>query len=485
MEKRPFDRIHNLSLRIARRFPVLLFVASCITAASSQETPLALDAKVDERVELVSIIFRLAGSQEYNDSRLANYTSDIDHYFGPYREHAAVKFARKMAEKKGIGYDAPMSLAVHLSPPPDLKPLVPFTEDMPARWDKEDALRFTRLAHGFYRKTHFEKFTAAHRGMYDLAEKRFRDGVLQNVDLGWYRRFFGEMPRGHFHVLLGMNAGSYGLKVRNAAGREDIFAMVGCWTKDETGNPTYDTGYLAAVIHEFAHSFVNPAVDQYWQRFASAQKVFEPVAERMQRLAYGDAKAMVYESLVRAATIFYDVAHGDPPMERNIRKERQIRSEQAFGFVWMEELCSLLEKYETSRDRYPRFQDFMPVVADFYTSLASRVNDELADFKNKCAHVTGLQPFANHDTQVDPGIKELTVTFDKLLDPAKGGYTYPGREGFEHYPFSGKLEFLPGNKAVKLRMDLKPSWSYEFVLIGFVTPDGYPLENYPADFHTK
>src|SRR5690348_4954484 len=40
---------------------------------------------VDERVEVLSIVFRLAGNSEYNMDRLKSYATDIDRYFSPYR----------------------------------------------------------------------------------------------------------------------------------------------------------------------------------------------------------------------------------------------------------------------------------------------------------------------------------------------------------------------------------------------------------------
>ena len=46
--------------------------------------------RVDERVELLSIVFRLAGNSEYNMNLLPAYTVEIDRYFAPYKDHPAV-----------------------------------------------------------------------------------------------------------------------------------------------------------------------------------------------------------------------------------------------------------------------------------------------------------------------------------------------------------------------------------------------------------
>src|SRR5215210_6592868 len=81
---------------------------------------------VDQRVELMAILFRLAGNREYNQGKLQPYVSEIDRHFGPFREHEAIKRAAEMREKIGIGFDTVMFLAVHMNNPYDLQERVPF-----------------------------------------------------------------------------------------------------------------------------------------------------------------------------------------------------------------------------------------------------------------------------------------------------------------------------------------------------------------------
>jgi len=52
-------------------------------AARADTSEIQLVPHVDERVELLSVVFRLAGNLEYNMSQLALYTTDIDRYFAP------------------------------------------------------------------------------------------------------------------------------------------------------------------------------------------------------------------------------------------------------------------------------------------------------------------------------------------------------------------------------------------------------------------
>ncbi len=59
-------------------FPVILLLGAQNALA---EEP-ALDVRVDPRVELFSVIFRLAGNPEYNQGKVASYVTDVEKHFG-------------------------------------------------------------------------------------------------------------------------------------------------------------------------------------------------------------------------------------------------------------------------------------------------------------------------------------------------------------------------------------------------------------------
>jgi hypothetical protein len=420
-------------------------------------------------------------------SQLSPYTTDIDRYFAPYKNRAAVTTAAKLAKDRDVGFDAVMAMAVHLTPPPDLAPIIPFSDRVPeGRWGKENATAFVSLLGDFYRDTNFRAFFAAHHELYDLAESRFAL-LLGQLDLGWYKRFYGTMPNGRFNLILGMNNGgaNYGPKVVFPDGREELFAIIGAATRDDAGRPTFDShsGYLSTIIHEFNHSFINFVVHEHTKEFGSAERVFKPVASQMHQNAYGTPEVMVDESLVRAAVILYFQSHGSDP----IQTRRRVLAEQAIGLVWMDDLCDLLRKYESDRQHYPTFQSFLPAVVEFYNSLAPRIDSKIAEFHERSVHVARVEPFPNHSENVDPEIKQLTIVFDKPLDPARGYSINYGSGGQDHFAISGKPQFAPGAKAITVPVELKPGWSYSFVLTGlaFGSPDGYPLESYEVSFKTK
>lgn len=449
-------------------------------AASQLPSP-----QVDQRVELLSIVFRLAGNPEYNMDTLPEYSGDIDRYFAPYKNHPAVKMARKLAEKQGLHFDAVMSMAISISQPPELKPLVPFSATIPEqRWGSESE-NFLALLRDFYRDSKFAEFYAAHAPMYKIAEDRFA-AILRSVNFDWYSQFYGSAPGLKYHVVLGFNngGGNYGPRLVYPDGRSELFSIVGCWTHDNVGTPIFPDGqgYRSIIVHEFNHSFVNPAVAAHWKEFGGAEPVFQAVAGKMQRMAYGNAQTMVDESLVRAGVILYFQSAGEDP-HRNLLR---IREEQRNGFVWMDELVGRLKTYEQERAKYPTFASYMPQIAAFYRDLAPRVPALLAAMDAQSANVVKIEPFANHAQDVDPSIKEITISFDKPL--ATNAYSISMGEGArEHYPISGAPAFDEGGSRIKVPVRLKPGQTYTFVLTpnAFATPDGYPLVSYTVEFKTK
>jgi hypothetical protein len=99
-------------------FLLMVILAALSPSAHSAETPAStapsLQVKVDPQVELLSLIFRLAGNPEYSQGKVASYTQDADQQFGRFRNHAVVSLAQELRRTRGVSYDAVMSLAVHL-----------------------------------------------------------------------------------------------------------------------------------------------------------------------------------------------------------------------------------------------------------------------------------------------------------------------------------------------------------------------------------
>ncbi|TAL66311.1 MAG: DUF4932 domain-containing protein [Bacteroidetes bacterium] len=330
--------------------------------------------KVDKRIELLSIVFRLAGNMEYNDEIFKSYTSDIHNHFDKYSEHELIKFTRKIRDKNWIGFDAVMKMAIYLEQPPTLNPIVPFTADIPdRRWGEENAIEFLKLLQQFYTDAKCDDFFNAHKELYRISAERY-NSVYESIDLNWFNHYYGTELKGSFNIVpgLGNGGGNYGVKAVLPDGNEAMYAIMQTSSLDSTNIPIYDVDFnLPTLIHEFNHSYVNDIQKKYEKDLEnSGVKLYGIVSEAMRRQAYTDWKTMLNEALVRASVIRYLIDHNS---DRTVAK-KQLMSEYGRGFFWIKGLVDCLGEYEKNRDKYPTLESYMPVIINFYNGVGKEID---------------------------------------------------------------------------------------------------------------
>ena len=258
--------------------------ASRFAAQAGQKEP-RLSVTVDARVELMSIIFRLAGNPEYNQGKVASYLADVDEHFGPYRDHKVVELARNLRRTRGVSYDAVMSMAVHLTDAESLGekvPLDPHPASLDARWRTDEAREFLRLARQFVSDSSFAEFVAEHQQLYQLAESRLQKVLDEHGHVEWFDQFFGSRPTASFAVAVGLlnGGGCYGPRFQNAEGREELYCILGAWSTDADGNPQFDENMLGTVVHEFCHSYANAIIEHHAEALKEGRRENVPACRR-------------------------------------------------------------------------------------------------------------------------------------------------------------------------------------------------------------
>jgi hypothetical protein len=329
-----------------------------------------VEISVDPRVELFSIIFRLAGNPEYNQGQSDSYTREVEKYFGAYRNHPAVRYASQLRASRGVGYDAPMSLAVHLKPGFSLQaafPLNPWPADLDYRWTPTNTREFLIRARQFSKDINFEAFFNAQQPRYRQAMEAMRQFLAEKNRLGWFNGFFGNQTRPDFHLVLGMlNGGcNYGPSAKIGA-REGIYCILGVGQQGLDGRAQFDQDAIYIIVHEFAHSYANPLVDRHLAELRPAgERLFAKVKDQMSRQAYDNWEIMMRESLVRASVVRYA---GD--IDGPDAAEKRARDEAASGFSWTKDLAQLLSEYEADRKTYPDLEAFFPKIVTFFNQYA-------------------------------------------------------------------------------------------------------------------
>ena len=456
------------------------------TGLVAQGSAHSLRVVVDPRVELMSLIFRLAGNREYNMARVESYAEDAEKQFGKFRDHAVVNLAQELRGTHGVSYDAVMSMAVHLTDAEHLKlkvPLQPWPEGLDKRWTAPDVGNFLAAAQQFVKDSSFQEFLDQHRPLYQTTVARMQTLMEKEGHLEWFDAYFGQRPQAGFTVALGLlnGGGCYGPHVRAADGREELYCVLGVWQTDKQGLPEFTPNVLDTVVHEFCHSYANPLIGRHQAELsASGEALFAQVAARMRSQAYGSAHTMLCESLVRACTVRYLRQYEGEEAAR-----LAIRAEKGKGFLWMQEMSDLLGEYEAHREQYPTLEDFSPRLVAFFAESAKNFPQTQNDLAGKRPKVVSMIP-ANRAQDVDPGLTAIQVVFDRPM--ANKSWSLVG--GGPHCPKTGEdAHFDAQRKTWTVPVELKPDWSYEFMLNSetydaFRSEDGVPLEPVSVTFKT-
>jgi hypothetical protein len=443
-----------------------LMAAAAAPAAGRDAT---IQVRIDPRIELCSIIFRLAGFNEYSQGKVTSYLDDIEAHFGPHRDHAVIAMAQSLRAERGISFDACMALAIHFADDGSLQPAAPLDDQSlqlygDGRWTPERAASFMTQVRDFAAATDFEAFCEAHRALYELTELRMRAMIDAHVDEGWFGRFYGVEPTAPFTVVPGLvNGGSnYGPKFiapGRADGNEHLYAIIGVWRTDDAGEPAFGEEFVGTIIHEFNHSFVNHVVEAHRDELATAGELIQrAVAEPMKRQAYGHWKTIIDESVVRAAVVRYLRAHAD-----EARVKQEIKAQEDRSFLWIAPLEQLLGEYEADRAAYPVFADFMPRVVTFFDEYAPGMEAVVAEreraMEAKRPQIVSIEPAAGSE-QVGPGATAIVITFDR---PMRGGYSLMISE-LGPFPPAGEPSWNDDRTVFTLPVTLAPDTVYAYAI---------------------
>ena len=147
-------------------------------AAHSQQR---LEVKIDPRIELMAVTEVLA---DYGWTGLLSkqdtaYRRDVDAWFAPFKQHAAVKRFAELA-KAGYSFDGPAGTMICLSAPPELKLEGRLEECGAERAGGSASLEaWLEQLRDFARVSDFGSFFRAHAGLYSLMEEATRKQRLE------------------------------------------------------------------------------------------------------------------------------------------------------------------------------------------------------------------------------------------------------------------------------------------------------------------
>jgi uncharacterized protein DUF4932 len=300
-----------------------------------------LRVAVDPRVELLSVLCRIAGVPPYQQSTTP-YARAVDAHFAPYARDPAVEATRALARQHGISHDAPVELAAYLDGSlRPTRPLHPLPLGLDARWKRLDLDTYLAAVRRFAAVSRFDSFFRSQSGYHRAVERSLSRYLAGRRVVDWFDATFGRRRSASYRVVPGLLTGGFGFGTvaQRRSGRLDVAPVVFLESPDARGVPHPTPVSLEYLVHELAHSYVNPLFDAQPGRMrASALPVFRRVEAAMRAQAYTSYPIMVDESVVRAITVLFlrDRAT-DGDVRRSLDKQREL------SFFWTGALVEALD----------------------------------------------------------------------------------------------------------------------------------------------
>ncbi len=338
--------------------------------------------EIDPRVELIQVIYFIANPKWYQE-RVSpylvranpynyHYMRDVAEYFGNYTNATAVRMVPMMVEQ-GIAYDAIPEFALHLNPV-NFSKVMNWSDMLKYRpWLNVTLLdEFAEAVVQFANETNFWKFYNEHRTFYNETLIEFEEGnsrTILNV-IRFEESFFGENASSWTIVPLTLiSRHGFGVHITRNGGKY-VYAFLGfSYVKDGIPIVGISGTGVTFLVHEFAHSFVNPAVDEYYSLFQPYEPLYDPVREKLSMMAYTNFKIMLYETFVRAVEAYYLNTTGD---QEEAKRKLGMYS-VSFYFI-KDAYNAYVNDYMKHRDVYRNYTDFMPELAKVVGEVYNRTD---------------------------------------------------------------------------------------------------------------
>ena len=308
-------------------FGFMIYTATPIAKSESADSSINNHKPnmVDERFELVSLVFRLAGRQEYSEEITA-YQKEISETFAGFRNHPIVHFAKTLP----LGYDAVFRFAVHMIKEDGQ---FAFIEDIDSlvddgRWTKETANIFIDYLNDFYVETDYAGFYNSRLPFFEKETEKFIRLAYSYIDLSWFDTY--------------VDSNSLRCIYTPSATKSNYAAVV---------NQKYVycgvAGAGGVIVHEFCHSFSNPLARKWYEENEVFRQWCDESVKWMRDRFYADALIVVGEYVTRAYHCLYNLEHGY--FEQRNALSQHFKMERSYGFRYFEDVFNMVVAFENER----------------------------------------------------------------------------------------------------------------------------------------
>ena len=386
---RPTWRVHRHGMRVLAWLAMAGLAATVPAAAAPGEFPYVealkggkeskspprLVLRSSPKLDLVMIVASIADQQRLfrralSDNPLGTYWVNNTRQFS-FEE--APKHLREL-RAQGLWGERLLELAMHLSEPPALERVVPWSENLLSAAggsaDETPAERLDRFVEElrlFAAKCRFVDRLAEKQELYRALEEVLTRSFAGQDPLAVNAAFWGVKPRGDFHLIPSpMMTGGYLTSV-TAGGRTHQFLAFGPARQQELANQFF---LHHLVYHELGHPLVDPILAEHGDELDASKQLWFAVSSQLSGkqsvLTWNDC---VGEHLLRAYTIRL-LRETDP-----VLAELSVDNEEANGFLYTRRFLALLDAYAAGRDRWNGLAGFIPEMSSRLAALAENYAD--------------------------------------------------------------------------------------------------------------
>lgn len=424
---------------VYKKFLSLLLGTLSVLSGYSQ-----IHSKVDERLELVSVMFALGGVPEYCDCQIPSYWEDINKELTQYELSAPINYIRELAQLHAIGYDAAMTAAslleirkgrIYLQDKYDISDITTFDK----RWNKDLFAKFIKMADKFYTLSNFHRFFINHRELIDSVERQ-TDQLLDGSVMKWFKSFFKQPDNLAINVYISLANGPHNYSIPDGI---VLGLNENMWIESDITT----SNALFTLVHEIGHHYTNPLVEAHWSEMKqAAEKIYPCIQNQMAQLAYSGAYTTMVEGLnnLFALMCLKEL--------NNIWYKAEIGRLMHSGFVWTERGVKFLDNFYAHRDRYPCIDDFMPQLISFLNYTADCFDLIIEEHKNSNPRIVDVFPAIGSDIY---GFNEVIITFS---EPMLGSYGFNGTGSSDpnvHPMYFNDLEWSEDHLKLKIILDTK------------------------------
>ncbi|WP_417611024.1 DUF4932 domain-containing protein [Owenweeksia hongkongensis] len=379
--------------RLIFLFSILILV-SCkeprkSSSNSAQEK--RVEVSVNQTIETFMILRSISQDDPLFQYRDSNYKGkpimyEAREFFAEYKNHPAVLETQNMLNATSSTGDMILQGLLYFEelPSNSLK-----HEISSEYWNKrKDSLTaYINTLQNFYEDARVGEFISKHSYFYEGAIAEAKSYLDDNL-IPIMEDYFGMKNHAYHMILIPNSPFGMGFGANTKSEDGDIFFQIISPANDVEwdSSSTYesygfsgegaDEYYRDLVVHEFCHPFITPYIEseKLKSQIAKTDSLFVPKLDSiMSKQGYGTWWGFVNEHLVRLGEIRVARAMDIPDLDAM----RKYNIEEN-GFILLPKAEELVLHYESNRDKYGTFQDFIPVlIKQLETFNKKQINSKL------------------------------------------------------------------------------------------------------------